>query len=142
MSTKRTSVVVLVAVVAATAWAAPADRLPAPRPEPCIELDAEPEEGEMLSPEGLSYAEVKLALNGVIQTALYCGQPDGMSAVYLTFDLTVGCDGVVSQIETVDDGDAPAEYVQCVSDVSGKADFPAHDLPDGELITYPVNVNW
>ena len=96
----------------------------------------------MLAPEGLGYAEVKSALNAVIQHALYCTRPEGMSSVHLTFDLTVGCDGVVSAIETVDDGYAPVDYVQCVSDVIAKADFPAHNMPDGMLVTYPVNVNW
>ena len=127
---------------ATTAWAAPADRLPTPRPEPCVPFDPDVGEGEIAAPAGLSYAEVKLALNDVIQTALYCGRPEGRDAVHLTFDLTVGCDGVVSEIETVDDDHAPADYVQCVSDVISKADFPAHDKEDGMLVTYPVNVNW
>lgn len=132
----------LLGVLATTARAAPADRLPTPRPEPCVPFVADPEEGQMAIPNGLSYAEVKTALNGVIQTALFCGRPDGMSAVHLTFDLTVGCDGVISEIETIDDGGAPKDYVQCVSDVIAKADFPAHDQEGGMLVTYPVNVSW
>ncbi|MBT3221960.1 MAG: hypothetical protein HN348_23035 [Proteobacteria bacterium] len=133
-----------VALFGVLAHAAPADRLPEPRREPCIpfDIDADVAEGEMLSPEGLSYEEVKLALNGVIQTALYCGQPAGFAAVHLTFELTVGCDGVVSKIETFDDGGAPESYVSCVSNVVKKADFPAHDMEDGMPVTYPVNVAW
>ncbi|MBW2258524.1 MAG: hypothetical protein JRI25_28580 [Deltaproteobacteria bacterium] len=142
MTTNRTLALGLLGVLATTAWAAPADRLPQPRPEPCIPFEVDPEEGEMLTPNGLSYAQVKTALNGVIQTALHCGQPDGMSAVYLTFDLTVGCDGVISEIETVDGGGAPADYVQCISEVIAKADFPAHDQEGGMMVTYPVNVSW
>lgn len=129
-------------IAATAAWAAPADRLPDPRPEPCIPFDVDPEEGAVVAPAGLSYPEVKLALSAVIQTALYCGRPAGMSEVHLTYDLTVGCDGVVSKIETVDDGGAPADYVKCVSDVVAKADFPAHDMEDGMLVTYPVDVSW
>lgn len=134
--------VIIGGVVAHGAMAAPADRLPVPRPEPCIPFDAEPAEGEMVTPAGLSYEEVKMALNRVIQTALYCGQPDGFSEVHLTFEITVGCDGVVSKIETFDDGGAPAPYVTCVSDVIKKADFPPHDIEDGMPVTYPVNVAW
>ncbi len=121
---------------------APADRLPTPRPEPCIELTGDPEDGEMIASAGLSYDQVAVALKAVIQTALYCPRPDGMDAVHLTFELLVGCDGVVSSIETEDDGEAPAEYVSCVSAVVEKADFPAHDMPDGMPVTYPVNVAW
>jgi hypothetical protein len=122
--------------------AAPADKIPQPRPERCIPFDPDPEEGEMIAPAGLGYADVKTALNGVIQHALYCKRPEGMSSVNLTFDLIVGCNGVVSTIETVDDGTAPADYVTCVSNVVAKADFPAHDMADGMTVTYPVNVNW
>jgi hypothetical protein len=124
------------------AVAAPADNLPTPRPEPCVEFDADPEEGEIAAPAGLSYQEVSTALNGVIQTALHCKQPAEFSELHLTFDLLVGCDGVVSNIETIDDGGAPEPYVSCVSDVIAKADFPAHDMQNGMPLTYPVNVAW
>ena len=128
---------------AQVALADPADRVPDPRPERCIPFDAEPtDDNSMVTPEGLSYAEVKTALNEVIQAALYCGQPEGFSSVNLTFELLVGCDGLVSTIEAVDTGGAPDDYVTCVSDVIEKADFPAHQLEDGMVVTYPVNVNW
>ncbi len=134
------SLALLILIVSAVA--APADKIETPTPEPCIPFDPEPEEGEMIAPSGLGYAEVKSALNGVIQHALYCTRPEGLDAAHLTFDLVVGCDGVVSSIETVDDGAAPEAYVSCVSDVIAKADFPAHDFEDGFPVTYPVNVNW
>ena len=131
------------ALMAQVGLAAPADTLPKPTPEPCIpfEPDLEDDYG-MAAPSGLGYAEVRTALNGVIQTALQCGQPEGMDEVHLTFDLMVGCDGVVDSIETIDDGSAPAEYVSCVSAVIAKADFPAHDMENGMPLTYPVDVNW
>jgi len=122
---------------------APADRVPTPRPEPCIVLaDANPCEGEVVQSQGLGYAEVRLALNGVIQAALYCPRPEGMDEVRLTYELLVGCDGVVDTIEASDDGGAPDGYVSCVASVIEKADFPAHDMPDGMELTYPVDVAW
>lgn len=96
----------------------------------------------MATPEGLSYPEVKSALNDVIQAALYCPRPSGFSEVNLTFELVVGCDGLVASIEASDTGGAPESYVECVSDVIEKADFPAHDMEDGMPLTYPVNVAW
>ena len=125
------------------AWAgSAADRVPTPRPEPCIVFAADPCEGEVAQAAGLGYAEVRLALNGVIQHALYCERPEGQSEVHLTFELVVGRDGLVSSIETSDDGGAPDAYVSCVSSVIEKADFPAHDMPDGMPVTYPVDVSW
>ena len=129
-------------VFTATALASPADRVPTPQPERCIPFDPDPEEGEMIAPSGLGYAEVRTALNAVIQHALYCGRPDGFSEVHLTFELVVGCDGLVSRIETSDSGGTPLEYSSCVSAVIEKADFPAHDMADGMPVTYPVNVSW
>lgn len=122
--------------------AAPADRLPRPRPEPCLSVEGEPEEGEFVMAMGLDYSQVRAALNGVIQTALYCPRPEGMDAVHLTFELMVGCDGVVSSVEISDDGGAPESYGECVGAVLERADFPAHDMPDGMLVTYPVDVSW
>jgi hypothetical protein len=129
-------------VLAGVAWAAPADRLPRPVPERCIPFDADPEEGGFATPQGLGQDEVRSALNKVIQTALYCERPAGLTSAHLTFDLVVGCDGVVSSIETTDDGGTPAAYAACVSAVIAKADFPSHDMADGMPITYPVNVSW
>lgn len=122
--------------------AGPADQLPDPQPERCEPFLAEIGEGESATPEGLSYPEVAGALNAVIQTALQCGRPPGMSEAHLTFELWVGCDGLVSKLDTVDDGGAPADWVTCVADVIRKADFPAHDNQDGVMVTYPVDVRW
>ncbi len=120
----------------------PADRVKRPRPEKCIPFEADPEEGEFSFPDGLSYSQVTSSLNKVIQKALYCDQPKGFSKLNLTFELNVGCNGLVSKLEVVDDDGAPESYVKCVSSVIKKADFPAHDKADGQIITYPVNVAW
>jgi hypothetical protein len=128
--------------VALVALASPADKLPTPQPERCLLFEADPEEGEMLAPEGLTYTQVQAALNGVIQQALYCERPEGRDAVHLTYDVTVGCDGVVSHIETVEEDDTPESYASCIAEVIAKADFDGHDLPDGMVFTYPLNVSW
>lgn len=130
-------------VLLAVTWAGtPADRLPTPRPEPCLVFDADPEEGEIASPEGLSYEAVTLSLNTAVQHALYCPRPEGFDELHLTFELIIGCDGVVSELTVLDDGGAPAEYVDCVASVIRKADFPAHDMEGGLPLTYPVTVAW
>lgn len=129
------------------AWAGtPADRLPTPRPERCkapslsIEDDADgPSYG---GSEGLSYEQVVPVLQKTVQTALHCARPEGRDTLGLTFQLTVGCDGIISEIEATDDDDAPEAYLSCVMEVLKKADFPAHDMPDGMPITYPVDVSW
>jgi hypothetical protein len=62
--------------------------------------------------------------------------------LHLTYELVVGCDGVIASLTLSEDGGAPASYVSCVSAVILKADFPPHDIADGLVVTYPVNVSW
>ena len=132
-----------VALVAAVALAeGPADDLSDPVPEKCVAFVGEVGEHDAAAPEGLSYEEVRAALNRVIQHALGCARPDGMDEVHLTYELVVGCDGLVASIETASDGGAPVAYASCVSAVIAKADFPAHDMADGMPVTYPVDVSW
>lgn len=134
--------VALAPAARAGAPAEPADRLPTPRPEPCVAFTADPEEGEMAAPEGLDYEVVTAALGKVLPTALHCARPPGVARLRMTFELVVGCDGRVSTLECTRSDGAPEAYVACVSAVIRKADFPGHDLPDGMPITYPVNVAW
>lgn len=122
--------------------ATPADAIPAPKAEKCVVFNADPAEGEMATPSGLGYEQVRGALNAVIQHALQCGQPAGFKEIHLTFELAVGCNGVVSSVIASEDDGAPDTYVACIAAVIKKADFPAHDMADGMPITYPVNVAW
>lgn len=121
--------------------ATPADAIPAPKAEACKAFTPDPDD-DYASPEGLGYEQVRTALNGVIQHALKCGQPAGFTELHLTFELVVGCNGVVSSITASEDDGAPAPYLACVTAVIKKADFPAHDMADGMPVTYPVNVAW
>lgn len=125
---------------------APADRLPTPRPERCkappLSVADDADGPTFGGSEGLSYEQVVPVLQKTVQTALHCTRPEGRAALHLTFQLTVGCDGIISEIAPTDDDDAPEAYLGCVMDVLKKADFPAHDMPDGMPITYPVDVSW
>lgn len=100
------------------------------------------DEAAYAAPEGLAYETVTASLNKVLPTALHCPRPANLSRVRLNFEMVIGCDGRVKTIECSRDDGAPADYVSCVSAVVAKADFPAHDLPDGMELTYPVNVSW
>lgn len=133
----------LLATLSVAAATAPADLLPTPTPERCVGfIPSVDEDGEMSQPQGLNYEQVSGALNTVIQTALRCPRPANRKTLALTFSLNVGCDGIISHVAVVDDDNAPADYLSCVSAVIEKADFPAHDMAEGMPVTYPVNVSW
>ena len=118
---------------------AAASMVPTPKRKRCVPYMADVADEP---PQGLEFAQVHRSLNKVIQYALHCKQPNGMSAIAMTFEISVGCDGLVKMIEASDDGGAPAEYVSCVSAVIQKAGFPGHEMEEGFPITYPVNVSW
>lgn len=142
-SVRHRWVLIPLGLVGLAALAAPADQLPVPRPERCIPFDPELlGDKEIAAPAGLDYTQVRSALRDVLPTALHCGQPEGFDAIQLTFELVVGCDGVVATIELTDDDGVPPAYGTCVGDVISRADFPAHDMENGMPITYPVNVSW
>jgi hypothetical protein len=125
----------------------PADMLPRPRAKTCIEFaggnqNSDSEEATYAMAEGLPFNDVFSVLNETVQYALYCEQPSGYSAINMTFDLVIGCNGIIKEIDTVDHGGAPDSYLDCITSVLYRANFPAHDMPDGQMVTYPVNVAW
>lgn len=140
------SLVCYFSTVEVVVWAdekTPADRVPKPQRKRCIPFIADlSDDKEAVAPNGLRYDQVARSLNKVIQYALYCEQPKGFAKLDLTFELNIGCNGLISEIEVTDDGGAPEEYVTCVTEVIEKASFPAHDISDGMPVTYPVNVAW
>ena len=107
----------------------PADMLPKPRPKTCIEFsggneNSDSEEATYAMAEGLPFNQVFSVLNETVQYALYCEQPEGYSALNMTFDLTIGCNGIIKDIEIVDHGGAPDSYLNCVTSVLYRANFP------------------
>ncbi|MCB9765714.1 MAG: LysM peptidoglycan-binding domain-containing protein [Alphaproteobacteria bacterium] len=114
--------------------------LPMPAAEPCVPFDADPGEEGMVTPEGLSRDQVRAGLDGVIQHALSCPREGAAGEWDLVFELTIGCDGLVSAVTVADDGGAPAAWLACATDVLRHADFPPHQITDGMPVTYPVNV--
>lgn len=121
----------------------PAASLPTPEPERCIGfIPSFSPDGEETLPEGLTYEQVTQGLDRVLQTALRCPRPPQKSKLSLTFLLTIGCDGTISDLQVQEGDGAPEGYLNCVAEVIRRADFPAHDMEDGMPVTYPVNVAW
>lgn len=120
----------------------PTDGLVRPTPEACIPFEPELEEEGMAAPGGLSHAQVKGALDRVLGNALSCGPDEDMSELRQTWQLTIGCDGVLKAAIATDDGGASARLSGCIGDVLMHADFPAHDMADGMPVTYPINAAW
>jgi LysM repeat protein len=95
-------------------------------------------EQEMAASEGLSSASARMAIGGFVHQTLRC-MPDAFAPTApLTLELNVACTGRVSAVTVADGGDWPGDVVVCVREVLGFTPFPAHGLPDGEVVRYPL----
>jgi hypothetical protein len=113
-----------------------------PRPESCMTIEGDPDEGEFVLADGLNEMQIRRALDPILPHALKCKPDEGVDMVRLRFGINVGCNGVVDNVWVDDDDGQSASYVECVSSVLAYADFPAHDMPDGMDFEYPVTVSW
>lgn len=109
-------------------------RLP-PR-EPCKtgpSVDGLGEEA-MAASEGLTRDQIRGPVHAMLDPIAGCVAGAPPTGRILT-SITVACTGRVSKVIVDDDAGWPPELVACVRDVLRYADFPAHDLPDGETFT-------
>ncbi len=113
-----------------------------PSAEPCLSLDTDPAEGDMVASAGLSMDQVRSSLRSIVGEALRCEADEGATTAAITFSILVGCDGVVDSVDIEDRADSSKRYAKCVAGVLEYADFPAHDMPKGMRFTYPVNVEF
>ncbi len=128
--------------VSAAEGTAEAPALVMPEAQACLsgpELDQLSEEEQMIGSAGLTTDQVRGAMNAFVSNTLSCiSGADDFPEEALLMEITVGCDGVVSEVSVLDRGDWSGDVASCVSDVLTYAPFPAHDLPGGEVFQYPL----
>lgn len=112
-----------------------------PAPKACLsgptEADAHGTEAGFASSQGLSHAQVKAGMDAALPGLVAC--VDGAWPVgRAELELTAGCDGRIRAVRVVDDGGLDSGLLSCVRERLGYAEFPAHDLPDGETFVYPL----
>jgi hypothetical protein len=103
---------------------------------PSVDL-LEAEDG-FLGSQGLSYSQIRDAMDRFIGHTLSCVPEGTAPAGTIHTRIRVACTGRVAAVEVEDDGGLPAEMVECVREILYYAPFPAHDLPDGEVFGYPL----
>ena len=111
-----------------------------PSPKRCLagpSLTGTGDESEMAASQGLSVEQASIALNTHVPRVSSCIEnawPEGT----IDYELNVGCDGVVQSVTLLDAGGFEETFTECVSEVLSYAEFPAHALPDGDTIEYPL----
>lgn len=122
----------------ATAPEAPAagPRLTMPPEEPCLPPPDAVGEGEIAASVGLDPADIRRAVDGVLPHLPDCVDGEAPTG-RLMLSITVACTGRVAATAVATDPGWPPGVVACVRDVVRHADFPAHQLPDGDTFTQP-----
>ncbi len=114
-----------------------------PRPKRCLEapavdLGGGDEMGVMRVGEGLDAAQINDAFKPFLSYLADCQPVDGEDhSGSVTFEFTVGCDGLIKNLELTDDSLYEPEMISCLQQRLEFVDFPAHDLEDGMVFEYP-----
>lgn len=127
--------------------APPASGLSLPVPQPCVEPPSMVDEGleldeaTMAASEGLSPAAARAAVRAFLPQMARCVDKIGDRGGTVELELTVACTGRVAEV-TVADGDGlPPALVDCIAETARYVPFPAHGLPDGDRVRWPVQVS-
>ena len=112
-----------------------------PQAKPCLagpEATTQGEGFETVSSQGLAPGDVKAAINRFVPRTASC-MPDGWTGrATVQVDLLIGCNGLLTSAEVHSSGGLPDETLACITDRLRYAEFPAHDLPDGEQARVPL----
>ncbi len=135
-----------VAACAATrAYAAPPADAPLtmPAPKPCIDgaaWAALADDTGYWAPDGLSEEQIALAMADILPRLERCVPAGREMSAQLTVHIEAACDGRVSQVHTVDDGDLSPAMTSCIERTMRYAELPAHDATDGFGFDYRLRL--
>lgn len=127
--------------VKATTVTSAAPSLVMPAAKDCLagptDADAHGTEAGFSSSQGLSHVQVKAGMDKALPGLSVCVSGD-WPVGRAELEITAGCDGRVSAVRIVDDGGLESGLLGCIEERLKYAEFPAHDLPDGETFGYPL----
>ncbi len=130
---------------AATSKSVPTEAGEAPLPSPRAKKCIPPPTGDGLADEGavasagLDRGRVKAGMDSIIGYTLRCVPPRSGT---IETEITVGCNGLVSDVRVLDAGPYDAAVGACVQDTLKHGEFDAHQLPDGMTFRYPLVFNF
>ncbi len=115
-----------------------------PRPKACLTPDAfDPDGGGEMGAVrvgvGLSRGQIDTAFAPMLESLAACRPDDGGDhSGHATFELLVGCDGVVSAVDVADDSLYEPGMIACLRERLTYVEFPAHDRREGVVFEYPL----
>ena len=115
-----------------------------PRAKACLTpaaagADGEDELGAARIGVGLSRAQLDAAFRPHLDYLNGCRPDNGEDhSGHVTFEIEVGCDGLVGGLEVADDSLYEPAMIACLRDRLTYVGFPAHDRAEGVLFEYPL----
>jgi hypothetical protein len=89
--------------------------------------------------EGLSRSQLDAAFRPHLDYLNGCRPDDGEDhSGHVTFEIEVGCNGLVAGVEVADDSLYEPAMIECLRDRLTYVGFPAHDRAEGVLFEYPL----
>jgi LysM repeat protein len=127
--------------------APPASGLTMPAPQPCIAAPSMVDEGleldeaTMAASEGLAPQAARSAVRAFLPQMARCVGEIGDRGGTVELELTVACSGQVAEVVVADGDGLPQPLVDCIAETARYVPFPAHGLPDGDRVRWPVQVS-
>jgi hypothetical protein len=118
--------------------------VPKPAPKTCLSgvaAEIDDELGIVVS-NGLDPGQISAGMSGISRYTPRCF-PRGTEGTFTVLaEIVVGCDGRVSDVQTLDAGVVPDPIVGCIEQTLASAAFPAHALPDGVTFQIPLKFSF
>jgi TPR repeat protein len=87
------------------------------------------------TPIGLTTSAISLGMNRVLPSISWCFAQELGN---LEATLTIGCDGLVQNVEAYDGSGLAPTAIACIMDTLYYASFAPHDVPDGQVVAMAV----
>jgi LysM repeat protein len=116
-----------------------APRMSKPAPKRCLSGPAATmsESGKVTS-RGLTVPDINAGMGRISRYTVRCFPAGTQGSYSVIFEITVGCNGTVSNVFMVSGGVVPQRVTSCIEQTLRYASFAAHAVPDGVAFQYPM----
>lgn len=116
--------------------------LPRAAPKTCLKTTttaySSSDDNEMITVGGLTADQVRSGMGKVVRYTMQCIPRGTIGSFTVTVEVTVGCNGLVTDVWMANTGGMPTPVTNCISQTVAQASFAAHALPDGAVFEYPI----
>lgn len=96
------------------------------------------DEDGMVRESGLNTGQITAGMAAISKFTPKCFPSGTLGTYSMVVEVTVGCDGRVSNVYTISPGAIPPPVTSCIEQTVAAAGFAAHGVPDGMSFQYPM----